>query len=209
MSEESLFEYHLYTLPRATTLKQNQTKQVRLLDASGVALERSYRLRGQATYYYSPWRPADPKEKVQVLMSFENRKSSGLGLPLPKGIVRVYQRDAAGRRQFVGEDRIDHTPKNERVEFLLGSAFDIVAERRQTEFDRISDRITESAYEIVVRNHKEEAIEIEVLEPLGGDWTMLDSSHPFDKTNAFEARFEIRVPADGGAKLTYRVRVRY
>ncbi len=209
MSEESLFEYHLYTLPRATTLKQNQTKQVRLLDASGVALERSYRLRGQATYYYSPWRPADPKEKVQVLMSFENRKSSGLGLPLPKGIVRVYQRDAAGRTQFVGEDRIDHTPKNERVELLLGSAFDIVAERRQTEFDRISDRITESAYEIVVRNHKEEAIEIEVLEPLGGDWTMLDSSHPFDKTNAFEARFEIRVPADGGAKLTYRVRVRY
>ena len=95
------------------------------------------------------------------------------------------------------------------MELLLGNAFDIVAERRQTEFDRISDRITESAYEIVLRNHKEEAALVEVLEPLGGDWTILDHSHPFEKTNAFEARFEIRVPADGEFKLTYRVRVRH
>ncbi len=101
-------------------------------------------------------------------MSFENRKSSHLGLPLPKGVVRVYQRDAAGRPQFVGEDPIDHTPENERVELLLGNAFDIVAERRQTEFDKISDRILESAYEIVLRNHKEEAVSVELLEPLGG-----------------------------------------
>ena len=207
--QESLFEYHLYTLPRSTTLKQNQTKQVRLLDASGVGLSRGYRVRGQGGYYYSPWRPADPKERVQVLMSFENRESSGLGLPLPRGVVRVYQRDGEGRPQFVGEDRIDHTPKNERVELLLGSAFDIVAERRQTEFDKISNRITESAFEIVLRNHKEEAIEVEVLEPLGGDWTMLDNSHPFERTNAFEARFVIPVAADGEAKLTYRVRVRH
>ena len=209
MRQESLFEYHLYTLPRPTTLKQNQTKQVRLLDASGVALSRSYRVRGQGGYYYNPWRPADPKEKVQVLMSFENRESSGLGLPLPKGVVRVYLRDAAGRPQFVGEDRIDHTPKDERVELLLGNAFDIVAERRQTEFDKISNRVTESAFEIVLRNHKDEAIEVEVIEPLGGDWTMLDHSHPFEKTSDFEARFVIPVAADGDAKLTYRVRVRH
>lgn len=208
MVQESLFEYHLYTLPRPTTLKQNQTKQVRLLDASGVALTRTYRLRGQGGYYHSPWRPADAKEKVQVLMSFENRESSNLGMPLPKGIVRVYQRDAAGRPQFVGEDRIDHTPKDERVELLLGNAFDIVAERRQTDFDRISDRVLESAYEIVLRNHKDDAVVVEVVEPLGGDWTLLDSSHRHEKASAFEARFQVPVAVDGETTLTYRVRVR-
>ncbi len=209
MQAEGLFEYHLYTLPRATTLKQNQTKQVRLLDASGLTLRRTYRLRGVGGYYYNPWRPADPKEKVQVLIDFENRESAGLGLPLPKGIVRVYQRDTAGRPQFVGEDRIDHTPKDERVELLLGNAFDITAERRQTEFDKIADRIVESSYEIVLRNHKVADVVVEVLEPLSGDWTMLASSHDHEKPSAFEARFLVPVPADGEVKLTYRVRVQY
>lgn len=209
MKEEAFFEYHLYSLPRPTTLKQNQTKQVQLLDASGIGIQKEYLLPGSGSYFHGPWSGQGGKEKVQVYLKLWNRKSNGLGIPLPKGIVRVYQRDASGSPQFVGEDRIDHTPKDEELRLQMGNAFDVTAERKQTDFERISDRVLESAYEVRIRNHKTTPITVRVVEPIGGDWTMLQHSLPFEKTAAFQAEFKVPVQPDQETVLTYRVRVRY
>lgn len=208
MREEALFEYHLYSLPRLTTLKQNQTKQVQLLDAPRIDVDKEYLLRGGGGYFRVPWRINDPREKVQVFLRFRNSQAAGLGLALPKGIVRVYKRDSAGSPQFIGEDRIDHTPKDEEIRLELGNAFDVTAERRQTDFNRVADNVFESAYEIKIRNHKDVAVGVRVVEPVGGDWSMLQNSHPFKKSAAFEAEFLVPVPAGQEAALTYRVRVR-
>jgi hypothetical protein len=208
VKEEAFFEYHLYTLPHPTTLKQNQTKQVQLLDAPRVGLGKEYVLRGGGAYFRGPWRTADPREKVQVFLKFKNAQAAGLGSPLPKGIVRVYKRDKAGSPQLIGEDRIDHTPRDEEVRLELGNAFDLAAERRQTDFSRIADNVFESAYEVKLRNHKELPVTVRVIEPLGGDWTMLQNSHPFKKASAFEAEFQVPVAPGQEAILSYRVRVK-
>jgi len=208
MREEALFEYHLYSLPRPTTLKQNQTKQVELLDAPRIGVDKEYLLRGGGGYFRMPWHVGDPREKVQVFLKFRNSQAAGLGLPLPKGIVRVYKRDSSGSPQFIGEDRIDHTPKDEEIRLELGKAFDVTAERRQTDFNRVADNVFESAYEVKIRNHKETAVAVRVVEPVGGDWSMLQNSHPFKKLSAFEAEFEVPVAPGQEAVLTYRVRVR-
>lgn len=209
MREEAFFEYHLYTLPRPTTLKQNQTKQVQLLDAPRVALDKEYELRGNGGYYRGPWSESRGQEKVRVLLKLRNSKEAGLGMPLPKGIVRVYKRDRAGSPQFVGEDRIDHTPKGETLKLELGNAFDVTAERKQTDFQRIADRVFESAYEVRLRNAKETPVTVKVVEPIGGDWTMLSHSHPYEKTAAFEATFTVKVEPGEESVLRYRVRVKY
>jgi hypothetical protein len=209
MQEEALFEYHLYTVPRPTTLKQNQTKQVQLLDAPKITMAKDYVLRGGGGYYQGAWRGGAAKENIQVFLKFKNSKDAGLGMPLPKGIVRVYKRDSSGSPQFIGEDNIDHTPKDEEIRLELGNAFDISAERRQSDFQRIADRVFESAYEIKIRNHKDSPVTIRVIEPIGGDWTVLQNSHPFTKTAAFEAEFQVPVQPDQEAVLTYRVRVTY
>jgi hypothetical protein len=209
VQEEAFFEYHLYTLPRPTTLKEKQTKQVQLLDAAGVAVAKDYVLRGSGAYYRGPWHDADPKEPVAVFLKLRNEQAAGLGMPLPKGIVRVYKRDASGSPQFVGEDRIEHTPKDEELRLELGNAFDVAAERRQTDFRKLSERVFESAYEVRIRNHKEAPITVRALEPVGGDWTMVQNSHPFRKTSAFEVEFTVPAAAGQEAVLTYRVRVTY
>ena len=210
MQEEGLFEYHLYTLQRPTTLKENQTKQVQLLDAPAVSVGKDYVLRGNGGYYQGPWASAPgEKEKVQVFLKFKNSEGAGLGQPLPKGIVRVYKRDKAGSPQFIGEDLIDHTPKDENVRLEMGNAFDVTAERKQTDYKRVSAKAHESAFEVRIRNHKDTAVTVRVIEPLGGDWTMVQSSISFQKAAAFEAEFAVPVPADKETVLTYRVRVTY
>jgi hypothetical protein len=172
-------------------------------------MAKDYVLRGGGGYYQGAWRGGAAKENIQVFLKFKNSKDAGLGMPLPKGIVRVYKRDSSGSPQFIGEDNIDHTPKDEEIRLELGNAFDISAERRQSDFQRIADRVFESAYEIKIRNHKDSPVTIRVIEPIGGDWTLLQNSHPFTKTAAFEAEFQVPVQADQEAVLTYRVRVTY
>ena len=120
----------------------------------------------------------------------------------------VYQRDSDGSLQFIGEDAIDHTPRDEPFSLSMGNAFDIMAERRQTDFTALGNCVNETEYEITLRNHKAEDITVRVSEPLGGDWTMVRSSHPFDKTSASSAEFRIPVPKNGKTILTYRVRTR-
>jgi hypothetical protein len=214
MREESLFEYHLYTLQRPTTIKDNQTKQVSLLNAAGVVINKEFRLQGNPNYYRGQQGGVGEKLKVGVFVEFDNRKRDNLGMPLPKGIVRVYKQDQQGRPQFVGEDRIDHTPENEAVRLKLGDAFDVTAERRQTDFRKLGgdgryNYRFESAYEITLQNAKEEEVTVTVAEPVPGDWHMLQESHSHTKAAADTALWKIRVPAKGEAVLTYRVEVSY
>jgi len=212
MGEEPLFEYHLYSLPRPTTLADNQSKQVALLSAGGVAVNKEFLVAGADHYYLSEYGDIGRKEKVGVFVEFKNQ-GEGLGIPLPRGIVRVYKRDSQGNAQFVGEDRIDHTARNQNVRLKLGDAFDVTAERKQTDFQRPAGaerppRIHESAHEIVLRNGKNEAVLVIVREPMPGEWKMLSESHPHVRAAAGVAQWEVLVPAEGTATLAYRVRVR-
>jgi hypothetical protein len=214
MAEESLFEYHLYTLDHPTTLAVNQTKQVALLSASSVPVRKEYLLQGQNYYYSGSYGNLGEKQKVGVFVEFDNKESSRLGMPLPKGIIRVYKRDSEGRAQFVGEDSIDHTPKNELVRLKLGDAFDVTAKRKQTDFKSLGRQgkfgnVFETAYEVELKNAKKEAVTVTLLEPMPGDWEMLQNSHPFTKEAAGTAKFKVTVPAEGSATLSYRVRVKW
>ena len=214
MAEESLFEYHLYTLDRPTTLAVNQTKQVALLTASSVPVRKDYLLQGQNYYYSGSYGDLGEKQKVGVFLEFDNKESSRLGMPLPKGILRVYKRDSEGRAQFVGEDSLDHTPKNELVRLKLGDAFDVTARRKQTDYKSLGRQgkfgsVHESAFQVDLKNAKKEAVTVSLLEPLPGDWELLQESHPHTKEAAGTAKFRVTVPAEGSATLTYRVRVRW
>ena len=214
MAQESLFEYHLYTLQRPTTLANQQTKQVALLNASGVPAKKEFVLSGSEHYYHGKAGEIGRKIKIGVFVEFSNKDSSNLGQPLPKGVVRVYKRDSAGNAQFVGEDRIDHTPKNETVRLRLGEAFDVTADKKQTDFRRrettnSASYVHESAYEIVLKNAKTEPVTVTVMEPVPGDWTILQESHKHSKVASNTARWQVAVPAGGSTTLSYRVVVRY
>lgn len=214
MAEESLFEYHLYTLQRPTTIAENQTKQVALLAAAAVPARKELLLRGADYYYRSSFGDLGQKLKASVYMEFDNKESAHLGQPLPKGIVRVYKKDSAGNAQFVGEDRIDHTPKNEKVRLKLGEAFDVTADKKQTDFKKLpnTERYNnqfETAFELVLKNAKKEAVTVTVQEPIPGDWKMLSETHPSTKAASNTAVWKVNVPAEGSTTLSYRALVRY
>jgi len=208
MQEEAFAEYHLYTLQRRTTIRENQTKQVSLLSGANVAVEKHYEFRGDAGFYSSPI-DALRDQNADVFLTFQNREENGLGMPLPGGVMRVYQADQSGMLKFSGEDRIRHTPKNEEVRLTLGKAFDVVGDRTQDDYKALGPNSHESAFTIVVRNRKDTAIKVDVVEPMPGDWTVLEESSPHVKKDARTAIFTLDVPADGEVKLSYRVRVKY
>lgn len=209
MVEETFAEYHLYTLPRRTTIKENQSKQVSLFSASSIEVKKVYEYRGNAAFYRQKIPAPVSAEKVGVFLTFWNKEENQLGVPLPGGIMRVYQEDQEGMLQFSGEDRIKHTPKDEEVRLRMGNAFDIVGERRQMDFVVLGSQTFESSYEIEIRNHKENAVTVDVVEPMPGDWTILESSHPHVKKDAHTAVFSLPVAPDEEVVLTYRVRVRH
>ncbi len=206
--EESFAEYHLYTMPRRTTIKQNQSKQLALLQSDGIQSKKKYEYRGQPHFYSRPMPPMIG-EHVSVFLLFENREENALGIPLPAGVMRVYQEDSEGALQFAGEDRIEHTPKDETITLRMGSAFDVIGERIQTDYRRIASNVHECSFEIILRNHKEEDIVVDVVEPMPGDWEILRSSLEFEKVDAGSAVFHVAVPKDGETRLTYRVLVTY
>ena len=207
-SEQALFEYHLYTLPRKTTVADNQTKQVDLLFAPHVAVKKTLELRGSPFYYRSRNGDLGQRLKFGTYVTFRNTGGS-LGIALPKGAVRVYKRDSGGQEQFVGSDNIDHTPKNETVRLHLGDAFDVTATKKQTDFKSVPVASYESAYEIVLRNGKPTPESVVVIEPIPGDWTILTSSAPYTKSSSSTATWSLRIPANGSITLTYRVRNTY
>lgn len=179
------------------------------MKASGIKAEKVYELRGQVHWYRGIMPPVDEKEHVSAFLVFENEKDNQLGVPLPSGVMRIYQEDSEGMRQFAGEDRIKHTPKDETVRLRMGSAFDITAERRQTDFEIVNNHTNEAAFEIKIRNHKETDIMVDVVEPVASDWRVLERSHDFVKKDAHTIAFNVPVKRDGETVVTYRVRTRH
>ena len=208
-TEQGLFEYHMYTLGRPTTLLQNEQKQVSLLEADGVKIEKKLLFYGQQYWFRGQYGNVQSNHKVGVYLDFNNEEKNKLGIALPKGTLRVYKADKSGAKQFVGEDQIDHTPRDEKIRVKMGEAFDVVGDRKQTEWRALGNCSSESRWEIELRNHKDTAIEVEDVEPIGGDWGIIESSLPYEKKDAGTFAFQIKVPARGKTRVTYRVRVRY
>ena len=195
--EKAFFEYHLYTLLRPATIKDNEIKQVSLFPSTDVEVKKIFTYDG-ARY----------DKKVRVELEFKNSEGAGLGMPLPKGKIRVYKEDVDKALEFVGEDRIDHTPKNEKVRVFLGNAFDIVGERKKIDFKKIRDDITEESYQIKLRNHKEEAVEVVVVEHLSAytEWEIRESTQGYEKKDAGTIEFKIHLAPDEEVVVNYTVR---
>jgi len=209
--EEAFFEYHLYTLDRPTTLADDETKQMRLLGASRVPLTKRFMVVGRPAFFRSRQGDLGRELPVSVYLEFRNDAASRLGMPLPAGTVRLYKEDRSGAQQLVGEDAIQHTPKDGEVRLRAGEAFDVVASRAQTDYREIDLKPyrAEVAFRLAVRNHKPAPVQVDVREPIGGEWTVVESSHPAKKIDAGTIGFELPVPKDGETVLTYRVRVAF
>jgi hypothetical protein len=210
VSQENYFEYHLYTLSRPTTIAENQTKQVGFLTANAVPIRKTLELRGGAAYYRTSTPDLGAKLPISTYVSFDN-KGGDLGVPLPGGLVRLYKSDSHGTSQFLGADRIDHTPKNETVRLHVGDSFDVTAHKKQTNFHIVSENppIYETAYEIVLANAKDEPVDVSVIEPIPGEWTMLSESQPHQKSSSSTATWLVHVSAGARMTLTYNVRVKF
>lgn len=208
-TEQAFFEYHMYTLGRPATVRNNEQKQVTLLEAPSFGVQKKLIFYGAAQYYRGSYGEVVSNQKIGVFLDFGNTERNGLGMPLPAGIVRVYKEDGSGAQQFIGEDRIDHTPRDERVRIRMGDAFDIVGDRRQMRWTPMGGCVSESDWQIDLRNHKDEDITVEVIEPVGGDWEVTRSSHTAERIDAHTFRFNVPVEARGSARVTYTVRVRW
>ncbi len=207
--EEGLLEYHLYTLERPTTVLNNEQKQVTLLDANAIGVDKKLILQSQPYWFQGQYGGNKFTQKVSVYLDFQNSQKNGLGMPLPKGTVRVYKADKTGARQFVGEDAIDHTPRDEKVRVKLGESFDVVAERKQMQWQSLGSCGSETDWTIELRNHKDEAVTVLLEEPTAGEWSIVQSSHPATRRDAHMFTFEVNVPKRGTTKVTYKVRVRW
>ncbi|MDQ2645333.1 MAG: DUF4139 domain-containing protein [Myxococcota bacterium] len=207
--EESLLDYHLYTLDRPTSVKDKEKKQVALLEAHDVQVTKKLVLRGTERYFLSRHGTVSTNQRLDVMLELENAKKNQLGMPLPQGTLRVYKADTAGGLQFVGEDRIDHTPRDEKVKVRLGQAFDVVADRKQLQYTQLFQCVSESEWEIEIRNHKDTAEAVQVWEPVSGDWEVVRSTLPSRREDSRHFVFDLNVPARGKANINYRVRVRW
>jgi len=199
--EKSFFEYHIYDLQRKTTLANNETKQISLFETSGVKVEKKYYYGNRNSYYGS----STKKGKVSVIIEFVNSKENNLAKPMPKGKVRVYKSDGDAL-EFIGEDMIDHTPKEETVKLKIGEAFDIVVNDVQTENKKISSNVYEQAYEVTITNRKEENIVVDVERMMGLNWEILSSSLKYVKKDSQTILFKVPVKADSKTVLKYKVR---
>ncbi len=207
--QESFFEYHLYSLDGRTTIKNNQMKQISLLDVNEIPIKKELRYYGASQYYRSQLGTPISNQKVGVFLEIANKEQHRLGIPLPKGTVRVYKAAADKSLQFIGEDTIDHTPKDEKVKIKMGEAFDVVGERTQRDWRKIAGGVYETEWDVQLRNHKKEDVEVTIIEPVPGDWEVVKSSHPYEKVEAHTLQYVVKVPKDGKTTVNYRVRMRW
>lgn len=195
--ERGFSEYHLYELPGRATIANQEVKQLALLRARGVKTARKYVYDAQKN-----------DQQVMTTLEFKNEASSGAGMPLPAGLVRVYQRDEDGSLEFTGEDRITHTAKNETARVGVGGVFDVAVERKQTDYRQISNRENETSVEITLRNHRAQAIDVTVVEHAWGDWEIVKSSHPPTRKDATTFEFQVRCAPERPTTVTYTLRTR-
>jgi hypothetical protein len=209
-SQESFSEYHLYTLGRRTSIQNNESKQISLLSASTIPVEKYLLVEGQSYYFRNPQGIGNAiPQPVQVYYRFKNEDKAGLGMPLPAGTLRVYQADSQGGSQFVGEEAIGHTPKDETVRVHVGDAFDVVCERKQMDYKKLASNLYEMEYQITLRNHKSGPVTVEVGEPIGGDWEIVNTNFKAEKLDSTTVGFSVPVEKDGTSTLDYRVRVKW
>jgi len=203
--EQNVFEYHQYTLKRPTTLMNNEKKQILFIQGGPVAVEKEYRADSSSGYgqYDSSQKTKTP---VGVYLRFKNTKKNGLGMALPAGVIRVFVKTADGSSQFSGENTIQHTPKDEEITLKTGEAFDLVCERRQSDYQQVSNQMSEAEWEITLKNRKESDVTILLSEQFYGNWKLLSNSHPYEKKSAFAVEFKVPVPAGKEVKVKYRVR---
>ena len=219
--EKSFFEYHMYTMARPTTISQNETKQLSLLNADSAPVKKEMIYDARGDWFRSWWYPGrgeyDPGSgydtsnyhKVNVVLVLTNSKENHMGMPLPKGRIRVYKLDDQGSQQFIGEDLIDHTPKDEKIRLYVGDAFDVVGDYKRTNYRKIDNRTAEESFEAVIRNHKDKAVDVKVVDHVWSDWTVTEKSHDYTKKDAGTIEFPVSVPANGEVKLTYTIRVKW
>ncbi len=219
VSEHPFDEYHLYMLPRPMNLMDREVKQVEFCRGGDVPAARLYVYDGAMMGAYVGWNPemaltrpdygTQGGTRVATMLEFTNSKASGLGLPLPRGTIRVYRAEADGSRQFIGESPLGHTAAGEKVRLVLGSAFDLAGERRQAGYRVESGKETaEESFEIKIRNHKKEPVEVRVVEHLyrWSTWKILASSDPFETIDSRTIEFRVKAPPDGEKVVTYQVR---
>ncbi len=205
---QASFEYYTYTLDRRTDLANNASKQIRFFGASGVRVDKSYRLRGNSVRLSPQYRVQEPgPQQASVVLRLQNTEDNNLGAPIPAGIVRVYRQGAERAKEFLGESRIGHTPRDEQLEFEVGRAFDVLGEHVQTDYRRGAERAYEVAFDVKVRNAKDAQVDVRVEEEFMGDWKILNSSLPYEKTNATTATFTVTVPARSETVLRYRAHI--
>jgi hypothetical protein len=219
--EQSFFEYHMYTMERPTTIRDNETKQLSLLSASGAAVTKEMIYDGRQQWWAGWWYEGrtdfnpgggydtSTYHKVNVVLEAKNSKENHMGMPLPKGRIRVYKIDDNGAQQFVGEDNIDHTPKDEKIRLYVGDAFDVVGDYKRTDFKKIDDRTIEETFQVNVRNHKETPVTVNVIDHVWSDWKVTESSTKYTKKDAHTIEFAVKVPKDGETIVTYTIRTKW
>ena len=203
MTESSLFEYHLYTLNRPATVKDKESKQLGLLEGFNVPIKKILSFDG----YLGAGNVADQAAKVQV--KFVNNEKSHLGMPMPAGKVRLYQRDAKGSVQFLGEDQIQHTPRDEKLSLEVGKSFDVRGSRKRTAYSKVSKNSDRSTYEIQVRNRKKEATTVHLYEHQGNDWKVVSKSQDYVKDDANTMVFEVRLAPGEVKTVTYTIETKW
>lgn len=219
--EKSFFEYHMYSMERPTTIRDKETKQLSLLNASNAPVTKELIYDGRGSWWRSWWYPGRTDfnpgggydtsnyHKVNVVLEVKNSKDNHMGMPLPKGKVRVYKLDDDGSQQFIGEDLIDHTPKDEKIRLYIGDAFDVVGDYKRTNYSRIAENVIEESFEVKVRNHKDAAVNVKVVDHVWSDWTITKSSHKHTKKDAHTIEFPVSVPKDGETVITYTIRTKW
>ncbi|MCE5197972.1 MAG: DUF4139 domain-containing protein [Armatimonadota bacterium] len=216
--EKSFFEYHMYTMERPTSIRDNETKQLSLLTASGAPVEKELIYDARGDWFRNWWYPGrsdyDPGNgydtsnyhKVNVILRVKNSKENHMGMPLPKGKIRVYKLDDNGGQQFIGEDTIDHTPKDEKIKLYLGDAFDVVGDYKRTDYKKVAKNVVEESFEVKIRNHKDVPVQVKVVDHVWSDWSVTKSSIGYNKKDASTIEFPVNVPKDGETTVTYTIR---
>ena len=210
---ENIGEYKLYTLPRKTTIANAQTKQVALFNASGVKVKEHLIFEWAPIGRYTQQSTLEDRSKARVELAMTNDKAHNLGLAMPKGIVRVYQKDSQGRAQFIGEDRLEHTAEGEKIKLNLGSSFDVSATRTQTAFKHLpklgNHTRTNTAYNIEINNAKDKPVTVLLREQFADEWEMGNASEPYKKLNASTVQWELTIPAKSKKTLSFDATVKY
>ncbi len=209
IEEKEFFEYHVYSLPRLITLNNNEIKQISFFHAEEIPVTKKFVLMGRHHYFYTRKYNLENEERVDIYLYLENKKENNLGFALPQGVIRVFSQDKDGQLQFVGEDKITHTPQGEKIRLKVGKAFDVIATSKQISYKKISNKVHESSFEITINNHKNSDIVVDVIEPVNGEWEIVDSNYPYHKIDAYNFKFEIPIGKKSQSILTYTIRIKY